>query len=104
MPRSRYVEIVPDPDVRTALSGMLGRLFWTVASDEIWERMRKAQDDDDHGVEALRKGLTEAVNALSNLLYVGPPNPHNAEARSHARELYGPVLQRCQIALKRSTR
>ena len=32
----RYAEIVPDEDLRTALSGALGRHFWEVASAEIW--------------------------------------------------------------------
>lgn len=36
MHQEKYPKIVPDPDVRTALSGMLGRLFWEVASDDIW--------------------------------------------------------------------
>jgi len=38
MPRERYAEIVPDPATRTALSGCLGREFWNIASDTIWER------------------------------------------------------------------
>lgn len=38
MKRDRYAEIVPDPKVRTALSGMLGREFWEIASETIWER------------------------------------------------------------------
>lgn len=35
MKRERYAEIVPDPDTRTALSGMLGREFWEIASESI---------------------------------------------------------------------
>ena len=35
----RYSDIVPDPDIRTALSGALGRLFWDIASDAIWEAL-----------------------------------------------------------------
>jgi hypothetical protein len=45
MPRSRYAEIVPDPDVRTGLSGMLGREFWEIASDTIWDRICEAIED-----------------------------------------------------------
>jgi hypothetical protein len=37
MQRSEYVLIVPDPNTRGALSGCLGRLFWEMASDMIWE-------------------------------------------------------------------
>lgn len=40
MPRSRYAEIVPDPMTRTALSGTLGREFWEIASDMIWDAMQ----------------------------------------------------------------
>ena len=36
MPREEYGDIVPDPHTRTALSGMLGREFWEIASDAIW--------------------------------------------------------------------
>jgi len=37
MKRERYAEIVPDPDLRTGLSGCLGRIFWEIASDSIFE-------------------------------------------------------------------
>lgn len=39
MATERYLEIVPDPELRTALSGMLGRQFWDIASEAIWEKM-----------------------------------------------------------------
>lgn len=39
MPREKYKEIVPDPDLRTGLSGMLGREFWNIASEAIWNRL-----------------------------------------------------------------
>ena len=45
MPEERYPEIVPDPKLRTALSGMLGRRFWDVASEAIWAAMLEAIDD-----------------------------------------------------------
>ena len=31
MKSERYPEIVPDPELRTALSGCLGRIFWGIA-------------------------------------------------------------------------
>lgn len=42
-----YAEIVPDPDVRTALSGALGRLFWKLAELQIWERYQESLLDDE---------------------------------------------------------
>ena len=39
MPEEQYLEIVPDPEERTALSGMLGRQFWDIASEAIWAAM-----------------------------------------------------------------
>jgi len=39
MPREKYEEIVPDPDLRTGLSGMLGREFWNIASEAVWDRL-----------------------------------------------------------------
>lgn len=41
MPREEYPEIVPDPHLRTALSGMLGREFWGIASDSIWDAVQQ---------------------------------------------------------------
>lgn len=37
MERDEYQKIVPDHQRRTALSGMLGREFWDIASNDIWE-------------------------------------------------------------------
>ena len=45
MKRERYPEIVPDPALRTALSGCLGREFWNIASEMIWERFCQAAED-----------------------------------------------------------
>lgn len=46
MPREQYPNIVPNPELRTALSGMLGREFWEIASETIWEAMIAAIEDD----------------------------------------------------------
>ena len=43
MPLTRYEEIVPDPHLRTALSGCLGREFWNIASEAIWERFCESE-------------------------------------------------------------
>lgn len=53
MKRERYPEIVPDPDLRTGLSGMLGREFWDIASETIWEKVKEHQEQ----LEAENKGL-----------------------------------------------
>lgn len=37
MTRPEYAHVVPEPHTRTALSGMLGREFWGIASDAIWD-------------------------------------------------------------------
>lgn len=47
MARERYQEIVPDPDIRSALSGCLGRHFWGIASDAIWNAFRLAREEED---------------------------------------------------------
>ena len=41
---SEYEKIVPDPRIRTVLSGCLGRLFWEIASTAIWEAMKDSDD------------------------------------------------------------
>jgi hypothetical protein len=45
MPIKKYAEIVSDPDTRTALSGMLGREFWNIASESIWDAFQKWCDE-----------------------------------------------------------
>lgn len=45
MDRSEYPEVVPDPHTRTALSGCLGRMFWDIASDTIFDRLRNKLED-----------------------------------------------------------
>lgn len=45
MPEEQYPKIIPDPGLRTALSGMLGRRFWNIASEAIWAAMLEAIDD-----------------------------------------------------------
>lgn len=42
---AQYPKMVSDPQVRTALSGALGRHFWNLASDAIWENMRQIADE-----------------------------------------------------------
>ena len=45
MTESKYADIVPSPELRTALSGMLGRRFWEIASDDIWEAWQAASPE-----------------------------------------------------------
>ena len=45
MERSEYVKIVPDDKIRTALSGCLGRTFWDIASETIWDRLQQHLED-----------------------------------------------------------
>lgn len=42
-----YVRLVPNPQLRTALTGCLGRLFWDIAATCIWEAMQKAEEEKD---------------------------------------------------------
>jgi len=46
MRRDEYSGIVADPLKRTALSGMLGRVFWEIASEMIWNAMQTSQNED----------------------------------------------------------
>jgi len=39
MDEREYPKLVPNPLERTALSGMLGRIFWDIAETSIWERI-----------------------------------------------------------------
>lgn len=61
MARERYVEIVSDPEVRTALSGMLGRLFWQIADDMIWQAYQQHVYPDLYSVWVNRAAKIVAV-------------------------------------------
>jgi hypothetical protein len=39
MTDEEYIDILPDPMTRTAVSGYSGRWAWQVAETEIWERL-----------------------------------------------------------------
>lgn len=39
MKREEYPQVVPDPHMRTALSGCLGREFWGIAEESIFDAM-----------------------------------------------------------------
>lgn len=67
MPRERYPEIIPDPDTRTALSGMLGRLFWDIASETIWSAWREDQEE----------MATLLGAAADQLEYMNEEDPHS---------------------------
>jgi hypothetical protein len=54
--RDRYAEIVPDPDERTTLSGMLGREFWDIASETIWDRYCEAMRDEEAADDVDERG------------------------------------------------
>lgn len=42
----QYPKIVTDPELRTALSGALGREFWNIASEAIWAAMVDAETEE----------------------------------------------------------
>ena len=76
MEREAYTDIVPDPKTRTALSGMLGREFWEIASATIWEAVK----DEMESIEQLQaevKTLKEAIRFLT--LTSGPQTPQQRE-------------------------
>lgn len=68
MPEERYPEIVPDPDLRTALSGMLGRRFWNIASEMIWAAMYEA-------IEEIVEQGTVPDMAVSSLIEIKGDDP-----------------------------
>jgi len=45
MKEEQYADIVVDSNLRTALSGMLGRLFWNMASEAIWQAILQANEE-----------------------------------------------------------
>ena len=51
MLRKDYSKVVPDPDTRTALGGMLGRLFWEIASESIWDEMCREKEEQEEGID-----------------------------------------------------
>lgn len=66
MKRERYPEIVPDPELRTALSGCLGHLFWDIASESIWHRLKDAVENGDVVFKPfIDTGLEKAADAIA---------------------------------------
>ena len=41
---NQYVEAIPDPHLRSAISGCLARWAWGVASDMIWKAWQQEQE------------------------------------------------------------
>jgi hypothetical protein len=37
--RDELATLIPDPNLRTKVAGIMGRMFWDIASDTIWDRM-----------------------------------------------------------------
>jgi hypothetical protein len=42
-----YATAIPDPRLRTACSGFLGRVIWNLCSDEIWRRWCEHMEDNE---------------------------------------------------------
>ncbi len=74
MQDEEYLKIVPDPHVRTALSGCLGRLFWNIASESIWAAVIEAGEDsllgqlDAHNSmrDEYARGYNDGIQAAEN--------------------------------------
>jgi len=79
----RYAEIVPDPMTRTALSGVLGREFWEIASESI--------------LAAMEAAVGELVDELDTLVvahsYRKDSNAAVIEAYRHCKELVAQHLE-----------
>jgi hypothetical protein len=45
MEREEFAKIILDPRLRTAIAGCLGRMFWEIASDSIWEAWQREQSE-----------------------------------------------------------
>jgi len=74
MERDMYSEIVPNEKTRTALSGMLGREFWDIASETIWDavevEIEQLQAENEHLCESVKAMdvLTEQIVELQESL------------------------------------
>lgn len=62
MPREEYSKIVPDPHIRTALSGMLGREFWDIASRSIFAAYQNETEDLQFVITELQTELERTKN------------------------------------------
>jgi len=68
MERDKYAEIVPDEKTRTALSGMLGREFWDIASNSIWEIVEQQLAEKKKEVEKLSQSKIPKEDGRSSYL------------------------------------
>lgn len=51
MMAEEYSIVIPDPHLRTALSGMLGREFWNIASESVWDALQNHLDELEIGIK-----------------------------------------------------
>ena len=61
MPRKDYAVIVPDPHTRSALSGMLGREFWEIASNTILAARDEQMEELQARAEELEQEMEDLV-------------------------------------------
>lgn len=45
--RDELAKLIPDESTRSKVAGIMGRMFWDIASDMIWDRMVASQEDSD---------------------------------------------------------
>ena len=44
--RDELTALIPDANIRTKIAGIMGRMFWQIASDMIWDAMVASQSDE----------------------------------------------------------
>lgn len=83
-----YPKIVPDPQTRTALSGALGRLWWNMASDEVFRRYLEEIEENnifDVSITDTQGTVKEIIGAQARLVGAGLAFERLAmSARQHA--------------------
>lgn len=75
MPKEKYAELVPDDELRTGLSGLLGREFWDIASGSIWDATKEQLTELQSRVEELEKEKKGALKYCLNCKTIYAKNP-----------------------------
>ena len=77
MKREEYPSVVPDRHKRTALSGMLGRVFWGIASNSIWVALQ-------NHIKDMEYEATSSEEILAMIEGKGPPTqPEEGRMKYH---------------------
>jgi len=81
---------IRDPDKLTAISGSMGRHFWNLASDDIWELVAPELVENEE--------LKKVITACYEFFAVFPPHEDD-DVTAHTQDINDELYRMCRAAL-----